>query len=102
MSFEALKTDLRRVMAVFRQVLKRVVLVFRRVEVWHIGKTQAWVSLDPRWVWRGPRLGLARPCVGQARPTPGFGQTHAGSGRLRCRGSQPFRPPMDEFSARTV
>jgi hypothetical protein len=50
-------------MAVFRRVLK--LLVFRRVEVWHTGETQAWVSPDPAWVRRDPGVG------GQARPTPG-------------------------------
>jgi hypothetical protein len=47
-------------------VLKPVVLVFRRVGVWHTGETQAWVSLDPTWVRRDPCLGLARPTQGLA------------------------------------
>jgi hypothetical protein len=66
MSFDALETNLKQVMTVFRRVLKWIVLVFKRVGVWHTGETQAWVSLDPC-------LGLTRPGVGQARPTLGSG-----------------------------
>jgi hypothetical protein len=48
-SFETLEADLRRVIVVFRRILKRVILVFRRVGV-----------------WRDPCLGLVG--VGPARP----------------------------------
>jgi hypothetical protein len=69
-------------MAVFRRVLKRVVLVLKR--------------------------GLAHRRdlgVGQVRPMPMSSQTHAGPGclrcsgssRLRCRGSQPLRPLVDDL-----